>query len=203
MRRSLRFLAAAVLLGVVLGPAAARAQEFDNDVRLRIAGYFPFGLPTDVGTMWGLEVRNLLTARDGMAYGIYFFDEQRTDFIDLNYGGTPTVFTFHADVKMTPVLISWFHIWPMRSVTLFAGVGAGLYPVKAFSGGYSETAGVQIKDFGDFRYLEDETLIGAHVYGGIDFFPDSRFGLSAEARFHLVENSYSAAEASLAGIFRF
>jgi len=188
---------------ILLSAGEARAQPFDDDVRLRIGGYFPADLPTSQGTLWGIEVRNLLDARNGMAYGVYFFAEQRTEFVDLNFGGGPVTFTFHADIKIQPLLISWFHIWPRARVTCFAGAGLGIYAVEAFSGGFSKRAGVQISDVGDFRALEDAVHLGAHVYGGVDFLPDARWGASLEARAHLVEAGFSATEISAAGIFRF
>lgn len=200
MRGAVRLWAAVLVVIAAIAPAPA--QEFDHDVRFRIGGYFPSNLPTDKGTMWGLEFRHLLGARDGICFGIYFFDEQRTDYETLNYLGTPTVFTFHADVKMQPLLVSWYRIYPFARVTYFIGAGAGLYPVDAFSGGFSKKAGVQVKDVGDFRFLEDDTLLGGQLYGGIDLFPDSRWGMSTEARIHLVENDYSSVEVTLAAILR-
>jgi hypothetical protein len=106
VRRAVLLWAAAALLAIGAGGSPAAAQEFDRDIRLRIAGYFPSNLPTDKGTLWGLEYRNLLGARDGICFGIYYFDEQRTDYETLNYLGQPTLFTFHAEVKMQPLLVS-------------------------------------------------------------------------------------------------
>lgn len=193
----------AVLAALAASAPPARAGAFPRDARLRIAGYFPVDLPTRAGTLWGLEFRSRFSETTGFAYGIYYFDEERTEFIDLNFAGTPTTFTFHAEVKLQPILLSWFRYWERRRTEFFAGGGVGAYPSEAFSGGFSRSAGAQVRDVGDFRFLEDTTVFGLHVYGGFDLFPGSRWGASFEGRFHLVEDNYSASEVSSAAVFRY
>src|SRR6266850_2713890 len=195
-----RFLAIVVLL-LAGGAPSARADAYGYDVRLRIGGYFPSDLPTSQGTMWGLEVRDRINARNGITYGIGWFDEQRTDYMDLNFGGAPATFTFHAEVKLQPLLFSWYHVWPMPAVDIYAGVGAGFYPVQASSAGFNRQIGVGVKDVGDFRFLQDQTNFGAFAYGGIDFYPESRWGIMIEGRGHFVSQGYSAIEISTGGIF--
>jgi hypothetical protein len=193
-----RILLASALL--LVAPAVlAQEPAYENDVRVRIGGYFPFDLPTKQGTMWGLEFRNMLTARDAVVYGVYLFDEQRTEISDIGVFGGPV--TLHADIKIVPVLAGWARIFPRKETTYFAGLGAGFYPVQAFSGGFNSIR--QFKDVGDFRFLEDDTLVGAFFFGGVDFLPDRRWGWSAEIRGHLVESGYSAIEGTVAGLFRF
>jgi len=184
-------------------PRERATADLKRSVRLRFAGFFPEDLPTDVGTLLGIEFRNMLNERDGIAYGIYLYDEQKTEFSDLSFGGGPVTFTFKADIQIQPILVSWFRTWQRGRVAYFAGAGGGVYLVDAFSGGFSSQAGVQIRDAGDFRFIEDGAYIGAHAYIGADFFPGRRWGASAEARVHLVEESLSAGEISVGGLLRF
>ena len=199
-----RWLIVAALAAVTAAaPAPAAAQDWQNDVRIRLGWWIPEDLPTDPGFIPAIEVRNLVTDRDGIAYGIGYYHEKRTEDENLRFGSTPERFRFEADVEIIPVTISWFHIWPRAYVTWYAGAGGGIYVVDALSQGYSLDSNFKIFDYGDFRELEDGTYIGAHAFGGIDFFPDSRWGAMAELRFHLIEEDYSAAEISAGALFRF
>lgn len=195
-------LAAAATAALSMG-APVRAQDYDYDARVRIGGFFPFDLPTKEGTLWSVEIRDFMNARNGITYQIGYFNEQRTEFMTLNTTGGPAVFTFHAEVKLQPLLFSYFHVWPLAKVDAYAGVGAGFYSVRATSAGLNRQLGVGVKDVGDFRFLEDGTQYGMFVYSGVDFFPESRFGIMIEGRGHLVSQGYSAAEVSTGAIFRF
>jgi len=194
----------AIALVVAASAAAlASAQDYGYDVRLRVGGFFPANLPVKEGTIWGLEIRDQINDRNGITYGIGYFDEQRTEFMDLNFNGTPTTFTFHAKVKLQPLLFSWYHFWPKSTVNLYSGIGGGIYPAKATSAGLNRKLGVGVKDVGDFRFLQNESNFGLLLYAGADFFPESRWGIMVEGRGHFVSHGYSATEISTGGIFRF
>ncbi len=175
------------------------AIEFDNDVRARFGLYIPDDLPTDEGAIYGLELRNLLTEADGIYYGIYRYDEQKTETAEL---GTRE-FTFESEIEIVPLVVGWFHLWRLAPVNLSFGIGGGLYDVEAFSGGYNLPAGVQVSDFEEFRQIDDGTRFGFQFWGCADFFPGSRVGVMVEARFNAVEDDLSAAEISTGVLFRF
>ncbi len=190
-------LVASVLMAVLPGILPAAAQSWENDVRLRAGIWQPQDLPTDAGPIYGLEIRNLLWPRDGLIYGVHVYDEQNNDTGML--GGQPI--DLIADIRLVPVLLGWFHLIPQERVTYAFGAGVGLYDSNAFSGGV--TATVQVRDFGDYRFLQDDTYVGVHIFFGADFFPRHRFGLGMEGRLHLVENDFSAVEFGFSGIYRF
>ncbi len=190
-------LVAALLMAALGGILPAEAQPWENDVRLRAGIWQPQDLPTDAGPVYGLEIRNLLWARDGLVYGVHVYDEEKHERDML--GGQPI--DLIADIRLVPVLLGWFHLLPQENVTYAFGAGFGLYESTAFSGGV--TASVQVSDFGDYRFLQDDTYVGAHIFFGADFFPRHRWGLGVEGRLHLVENDFSAAEIGFSGIYRF
>lgn len=188
----------AILVTILLVTAtAARAQIWENDVRFRAGLYIPQDLPTDSGLMLGLEVRNLLWEHDGLIYGVHLYDEQRTD---RQRFGTGSI-DLEADIRLTPFLFGWYHIFPQKIVHYTAGAAIGLYESNSFSGGATSTS--QVSDVGDFRFLQDDTYFGFNFFFGADFFPESRWGVGVEARFHLVENDFGGTELGAGGIFRF
>jgi outer membrane protein W len=198
-----RWLAATIAAALLAAATPARAQSYDYDVRLRIGGYFPGNLPIKQGTLWSLQVRDYMNPGNGIAYEIGYFNEQRTDFMTLNFQGNPAIFTFHAQVKLLPVLFSFFHTWPFSRLDAYAGVGAGFYATTASSAGLNRKIGVGVKDVGDFRFLQDGTNYGLVTYAGVDLFPESRWGLAAEGRAHVVSQGYSGIEISVGSILRF
>lgn len=189
----LSVLAAAVVL--TSGPASA--QLWENDVRLRAGTFIPSDLPTESGPIFGLEVRNLLWEHDGLIYGVHLYDETREETEPFGSG----TIRLKADIRLVPFLFGWYHIIPKEHVMYAFGAGLGLYQSKAFSGGVTATS--QVKDVGDFRFLQDDTYAGLHLFFGADFFPEARWGLGAESRLHLVENDFDAVEFGVSGIFRF
>lgn len=199
IRRMVLVAALAALSLAAATPAAA--QGFDNDVRLRAGFYWPEDLPTDPAPILSLEFRNLLTARDGIVWGVGWYADEHEQIEKLQFLGTPTEFTLKADITMVPVYAGWYHLWTRDKANWFAGVTVGFYLVDAFSGGYSGAA--QISDVGDFRFLEDDTLFGGQIFAGVDFIPGGRWGWSIEGRLHLVEDDYSGGELAVSGLWRF
>ncbi len=106
-----------------------------------------------------------------------------------------------ADIRLVPVLVGWFHLVSQEHVNYAFGAGIGFYESNAFSGGVTATA--QVSDFGDYRFLQDDTYVGVHIFFGADFFPRSRWGLGVEGRLHLVENDFNATELGFSGLYRF
>jgi hypothetical protein len=189
--------AAGLLAAALLTAAPAAAQSWQNDVRLRAGIWQPEDLPTDAGPVYGIEFRNLLWANDGFYYGASIYDEQSED----TAGPAANPIRLEADIRLVPVVVGWFHQFRQTRVTYIFGAGIGLYESNAFSGGVSATA--QFRDFGDYRFLQDDTYVGFNTFFGADFFPGSRWGLGVEARLHVVENDFSAAEFGVSGLYRF
>ena len=190
----------AMVLALLVPAAAAPcwAQAYDNDVRLRGGVFSPQDLPTPSGLMYGIEIRNLLTNRDGIVWGVARYHEKTDDRRPFGVGGTVDL---RADIEITPFYAGWLHFYPSRLANFQFGAAGGLYVTKAFSGGVSGTS--QVKDFGKYRFLQDSTYFGVHFFGGIDFFPESPFGIGIEARLHFVENSFGGGELSAGAIYRF
>jgi hypothetical protein len=198
-----RFAVVAVLAAAIFTWAPARAEDYDYQLRLRLGGYFPTDLPTTEGTIWGIELRDYMNSRSGIAYQLGYFNEQRTAFMALTSGPGAPIFTFHAKVQIVPILFTWFHVWPLPRTDFYYGVGGGIYVVKATSAGFNKQLGVGVRDVGDFRFLTDGSNPGLVVYSGFDFFPQSRWGITVEGRAHIVSAGYSAAEFSTGAILRF
>jgi hypothetical protein len=188
--------------GLLIADASARPADLDNDIRLRFGGYFPEDLPTDAGIFPGLEWRNLLTKSDGIFVGAYLYSEKRSETQSIS----GTTFQFEADIEILPLLVGWFHVWQAKQFELVFGAGVGIYEVEAFSGGYSKQAGrrgVQLQFTSEFRPISDDSRAGFAIFGGMDFFPDGRWGIMIESRLHIVEDDLSALEATTGAIVRF
>jgi opacity protein-like surface antigen len=192
-----RRLSVALAAVLVLCATPGMAQDWENDVRIRAGVYVPEDLPTPSGPIYGLEVRNLLWERDGFVYSVSVYDESESA---TEQQGANAIH-FAADIKLIPVLLGWFHLFPQERFNVAFGAGIGLYESEAFSGGVTSTS--QVADAGDFRFLQDDTYFGFHVFVGADFFPQSRWGVGVEGRLHLVENDFNASELSVGGILRF
>jgi len=193
----------ATIAAAIFASLPARAQDFDYQLRLRTGGFFPTDLPTTYGIMSGIELRDYMNQRAGIAYQLGYFSQERTAFMTLTSGAGAPVFTFHAKVQIVPILFSWFHVWQLPRTDFFFGVGGGFYVVQATSAGINKQLGVGVRDVGDFRFLKDGTNPGVIAYGGFDFFPQSRWGITVEGRLHVVSAGYSAAEISTGAILRF
>jgi opacity protein-like surface antigen len=190
-------LLATVFVALLVPVAAAEAQTWENDVRVRVGWYSPTDLPTEAGPIYGIEIRNLLWERDGFVYGIHLYDETRSEREPF---GSTTI-DLKAEITLTPFLFGWFHVIPQKHLIVNLGAGIGLYNSNAFSGGVTGTS--QVKDVGDFRFLEDETYFGFNVFVGVDLFPDERWGIGAEGRLHIVDNDFGGTELGFSGILRF
>jgi hypothetical protein len=200
---SVRWILVAAMTAAIAASSPARAEDYDYQLRLRAGGFFPTDLPTHQGIMSGIEIRDYMNPRTGITYQIGFFSQERTAFMALTSGPGAPVFTFRAKVQIVPILFSWFHVWPLPRTDFYFGVGGGFYVVQATSAGFNRQLGVGVRDVGDFRFLKDGTNPGGIVYGGFDFFPQSRWGFTLEGRVHAVSAGYSAAEISTGAILRF
>jgi len=199
-RRPLRSTALAVLGAVALASASdVAAATYENDIRIRAGTYSPTDLPTNQGLLYGLEVRNRLTERDGLYYGIAVYDDQRS--VQRLIGANE--FTLEADVTLLPLTVGWIHYWDLEKAGFYGGGGLGLYEVEAFSGGFSKQAGSQIVDVDEFRLLTDESRVGFQIFAGVDFLPASRIGFMLEARGHAVEDDFGGFELSTGALLRF
>jgi len=196
-------LIAVAAVALALGASAASAQDYDYDLRIRFGGYFPNDLPISEGTLWGLQLRDYYDAQNGFTYEIGYFAEQRTAFMTLGSVGGNGEFRFHAKVRMAPLIFTWVHLWPLPKTNFYAGIGPGIYSIQAMSAGANKQAGVGVRNVGDFRFLSDGTQFGLVAYGGVDFFPGSRWGLMIEGRGHIVSAGYSGFEISSGSILRF
>ncbi|MBI3449403.1 MAG: hypothetical protein HY049_10865 [Acidobacteria bacterium] len=205
MTRRVRFVSivAVAAVALTLGASAASAQDYDYDLRIRVGGFFPSDLPVTQGTLWGLQLRDYYDSRNGFTYELGYFSEQRTAFKTLGSIGGNGEFRFHARVRMTPLIFTWVHLWPLPKTNLYAGVGPGIYAIQATSAGVNSALGVGVKNVGDFRFLTNGTQFGLVVYGGVDFFPVTRWGLMIEGREQFVSAGYSGSEISAGSILRF
>lgn len=205
MSRGTGFLAIVLVAAAALlaGSGGARAQDYDYDLRVRFGGLFPSDLPIDQGTLWGLQVRDYYNPQNGFTYELGYFSEQRTQSMTLGTGGGPAAFKFQAKVRMVPLIFTWVHLWPLPRTNFYAGVGPGIYSIQASSAGVDKRLGVGVRNVGDFRFLNDTTAFGLVAYGGVDFFPSSRWGLMVEGRGHLVSAGYSGVELSIGSVLRF